>query len=403
MRADLKRLKRERDSGRLASVGESSALLTSRTRAEEVLRPGARSAPPSRRRTEIAVASIAAIFAGAVLAHWLMRPLPPPKITGSVQITTDGRAKFAPTLTDGSRLYFMVSTGNGAALYQVSIAGGEAAPISTPFSFFAALAGISPDGSELLVQSWEGSLRDGPLWVCPALAGPRHRLGDILASSAGLSPDGQTIVYAKGNDLYLAKSDGTGSRKLVATSTVLDQPCWSPDQTKVRFTARDPKTQAQSLWEVSADGTNLHPLLPFWNNPPAESSGSWTSDGKYFVFQSTRKGRTDIWAIREKGEFLHKANRTPMQLTTGPLNFSGPVASKDGKRIFVIGSQPRGELLRYEAKAGQFVPYLGGISATDVSFSRDGQWVVYVAYPEGTLWRSRVDGGERLQLSFPPL
>ena len=47
---------------------------------------------------------------------------------------------------------------------------------------------------------------------------------------------------------------------------------------------------------------------------------------------------------------------------------------------------------------------MDGISAEFVDFSRDGQWVTYVSYPEGTLWRSRVDGGtQRLQLTFPPL
>jgi dipeptidyl aminopeptidase/acylaminoacyl peptidase len=38
-----------------------------------------------------------------------------------------------------------------------------------------------------------------------------------------------------------------------------------------------------------------------------------------------------------------------------------------------------------------------------LAFSREGDWVAYVAYPEGTLWRSRVEGSERLQLTFPPM
>jgi len=68
------------------------------------------------------------------------------------------------------------------------------------------------------------------------------------------------------------------------------------------------------------------------------------------------------------------------------------VPGKDGKKVFVIGSQQRSELVRYDAKSGQLVPYLGGISATGGSFSRDGKWVAYVAFPEETLWRSKVDG-----------
>jgi len=37
-----------------------------------------------------------------------------------------------------------------------------------------------------------------------------------------------------------------------------------------------------------------------------------------------------------------------------------------------------------------------------LDFSADGKWVTYVAVPEGTLWRSRADGTERLQLTFAP-
>jgi len=46
---------------------------------------------------------------------------------------------------------------------------------------------------------------------------------------------------------------------------------------------------------------------------------------------------------------------------------------------------------------------LSGISADFVDFSQDGQWITYVSIPENTLWRSRVDGSERLQLTFPPV
>ena len=77
--------------------------------------------------------------------------------------------------------------------------------------------------------------------------------------------------------------------------------------------------------------------------------------------------------------------------------------SPDGRKLFVIGQQLRGELERFDARTGEFVTYLGGISASFVDFSRDGQWVTYVAYPEGTLWRSRLDGSERLQLTFAPM
>jgi hypothetical protein len=39
----------------------------------------------------------------------------------------------------------------------------------------------------------------------------------------------------------------------------------------------------------------------------------------------------------------------------------------------------------------------------DVTFSRDGKWVAYASYPDHTLWRSRSDGSERMQLTYPPM
>lgn len=80
-----------------------------------------------------------------------------------------------------------------------------------------------------------------------------------------------------------------------------------------------------------------------------------------------------------------------------------PVVSPDGKMIFAMGHELRGELMRYEMQAGRFVPYLGGISAYMLDFSRDRQWVTYVSYPERTLWRSDLSGGRRLQLTSLPL
>ena len=72
-------------------------------------------------------------------------------------------------------------------------------------------------------------------------------------------------------------------------------------------------------------------------------------------------------------------------------------------KIFYTGDKDVRELARYDARLKQFVPYLPGVRARDVDFSRDGQWVAYVVPPtqEDILWRSRVDGRDRQQLTFP--
>jgi len=388
LRADLKRLKRDTDSGRTVATETVEA------------RPGVSIKWLPRRWAALLAGSV--LIASLVLIIWLRSPLPPPKVLGSVQLSNDGRGKPGLMVTDGSRLYFIEQVAGGNGLAQITTSGGETMAVSIPFPGVG-LVDISPSGSELLVIRASGTEPVGPLYVLPVVGGSPRRVGNQVASDATWTPDGQRITYSHGLDLYLANRAGGEPRKLVTVGGRASWLRWSPDGSVLRFTLFDPKNNSSSLWQVSAEGTQLQPLLPGWHDPPAECCGNWTSDGRYFVFESVRNGITNLWAIREKGSLFHKASHEPVQLTTGPMNLGRPVPSKDGKKLFAIGGLPRGQLVRYDSKSQEFLPYLSGISAEGVDFSRDGAWVAYVVFPEGTLWRSKLDGSERLQLSFPPM
>jgi WD40-like Beta Propeller Repeat len=92
-----------------------------------------------------------------------------------------------------------------------------------------------------------------------------------------------------------------------------------------------------------------------------------------------------------------------VQLTAGPIDYGPPTPGADGKELFVVGRQRRVELMHHSKDTKQWEPFLGGISAGELEVSPDGQWVVYTTYPEFNLWRSRLDGSERLQLTFAPI
>ena len=100
---------------------------------------------------------------------------------------------------------------------------------------------------------------------------------------------------------------------------------------------------------------------------------------------------------------LFHRSRQPIRVTAGPLSYSGAIPSRDGKQIFAVGTKGRAELVHYDMKLHQFLPFLGDISAIDPTFSRDGKWVAYASYPDQVLWRSRSDGSERTQLTYPPM
>jgi serine/threonine protein kinase/Tol biopolymer transport system component len=406
MRADLQRLKRDTESLRAAT---SAALAGNFGESQDTPRQTDPRVPKQHARKWWIGAVIAAIAVVVIvfLAFRLSVPLPPLGVSGYVQLTSDGRAKLWPgvsgdSVTDGSRLYYVESPFVSPTLTQVSTLGGETSAIPTPF-LVNLIGDISPDRSALLIPAFVGGEDEPPLWVLPLPAGTPHRLGDLLGHDGTWSPDGQRILFANGHDLYVARIDGKESKKLLSVPGYPYWSRWSPDGSRLRVSVSDSQTGSNSLWEIQADGSHPHPLLPDWSNPPQECCGSWTPDGKYFVFQSDHNAKTQIWAIPEKGSLFRRARWEPTELTTGPLSYSHAVPSMDGKKIFATGSQLRGELGRFNEKTQQFETYMSGISADGVDFSKDRQWVAYVSYPEGSLWRSKVDGSERLQLTFPPM
>ena len=200
-----------------------------------------------------------------------------------------------------------------------------------------------------------------PLWAVPTLGGSPIRLADIEGGEGAWSPDGQRLVYSVGNSLYMADADGTAPHRLVNLPGVLAMganlvtaPVWSPNGREIALTLTDPKTRISHLWEVSADGANLHEMFPDWHEATGECCGTWMPDGQYFVFVS----QGQIWARREAGSFLYKVSREPVQLTAGTVSYRYPVPGRDGKTLFAVAGLRRGELERYDAAAKTFESFL---------------------------------------------
>ena len=360
---------------------------------------------PSRRGVPFAVAAgVAVLLAAGVLAYFLMRPPPVPMVSNYVQLTHDGQPKSLIG-TDGARLYMAVGEGNSgsvtsAGIAQMALSGGELQRLSILPAPGMVPVNLAPDGSAFLVIDGQGSPPRGPLFAIPVLGASPRRLGETAGETAAWSPNVKMLVYSDLSSLFVAKADGTESRKVLNASGDIKNVSWSAESGRLQFDVTESvgSRDHQLLWEASANGTGLHRMTPGWHDSDDECCGKWTADGEYFVFQSSGQ----IWALPRSGALFH-SQPEPIPLTSSPLSLSSPLPSKDGKKLFVVGQSYRGELTRYDSKSRQFSPFLGGISGEFVAFSKDGEWVAYVSYPEGTLWRSRLDGSSRQQLTYPPM
>jgi eukaryotic-like serine/threonine-protein kinase len=392
LRADLKRLKRDSDSGRISLTSGAGASL-----------PAASTAvTPSWRKWRIPAAVAFVLLIGAVV--YLFRPsYPPPKISSFVQLTNDGKPKARP-LTDGTRVYFTRAERARQLIVQTGVAGGDVLPVPTPFDHSVTLD-VSLVRAELLLGTSAPQQPGWAIYSMPLAGGTPRRLANIFSHDAAWSPDGKQLAYITGSEIYLAGADGQEPRKLIKLEGEAFDLTWFPNGNRLRFSLYDDKARHTDIWEVSTDGSGLHRWLPLWNNNTQKVWGQWTGDGRYFLFTSVSSTQQyGLWAMREAADIFHKPSREPVQLTTGPNPFYNAVPSPDGKKLFVIGSaKPRGELLRHDSKTRQWQPAFSGISAQHLSFSKDGAWIAYADYPEPNLWRSRLDGSQRLQLTFQPM
>jgi Tol biopolymer transport system component/DNA-binding winged helix-turn-helix (wHTH) protein len=348
-------------------------------------------------RARWAVTNFAALLLVVAVAYWITRPLPMPYVVATHALTKTRYRKsgfYTQLVTDGTNVYFQELPPSGVRTMQIPVHGGEPSEVRVPSGWL--LRDISKDGSELLFTAANVNLSQWEAWIQPLPVGPAR----LIVKDAGrpvLSPDGGRVYFSRNfdKDLYRANIDGTQVERL-ATFPDFSGLAISPDGKRIRALSGKNFT----IWESGSGGADPHPI--FTDHKESVWIGSWSPDGEYFFFPSFDGERFNLWAASEGQHWLRR-NPPLRQLTFGPLEYWIPRVSKDGRRLYIVGREPHGELSVYEPHSKQFVPYLGGISACFVDFSRDGQWVAYVSYPESTLWRSRIDGSERRQLTLPPL
>ena len=356
-----------------------------------------------RRRTAFVLLTAGLGSLAGLVTFWALSPVPGPRVMRTTQMTHSGRVATGLAMaSDGSRIYFLERYGDHWNLMQTSVSGGEPQAMAAPFRNTWVMD-VSPDRTNLLIGGFSRPDERMPVWIWPVQGGAPKRIGEITAYGATWCPNGRQILYTNDDGIYQIDADGTNARKLAKTGGTPANLRWSPDGRRLRFSLLQPQVEGVTMWEINSDGTHLHPLLPEWEKPTARSLGSWSVDGRYFLFESVYSGTQDIWAMREGKSLFRRQGPQPARLTAGPISFGTVLPGKDGHTVFVVGADWKNELVHYDLQSHQFHPFLPDLHTIYLSYSRDGVWLAYVHAENSVLARMKSDGTQPLDLTPPGL
>jgi eukaryotic-like serine/threonine-protein kinase len=350
---------------------------------------------PTKPRSRLAIFAAIAFFALLLLAIIVIASAAPkPELLDLQQITYSTEHKDLPLVTDGARLYFQSDNGP----VEMAVSGGQIAPLRATTSGMTMLD-VSPDGSELL--AFKPSLNDenfrGTLWSVPVLGGSPKKLGEEMVTDARWCSDGHSLITVYLRSVFITGPDGASPKKIWEGPGNAAEPSFSPDGRRIRLSV---VTNSHSkLWELNSDGSNPHRVALGLPEDSDQSHGRWTPDGRHFIFQSNQSGVSNIYELVEPGMLEFWKNPIASRLTSGEMEIVDAIPSRDSAQIFALGRIAQGAMQAYDSRQKRFVPFLGGLPAAEFVVSPDKQWMAYTDFPRHFLWRSRLDGSEKLQLT----
>jgi dipeptidyl aminopeptidase/acylaminoacyl peptidase len=191
-----------------------------------------------------------------------------------------------------------------------------------------------PPGQPPSRFSW-GRLGTAALAFAVAAAGIAFAARAFLGPPVGRSTaaPGGKIAFARGGDIFVVDSDGTGLSQLTDTEAHESSPAWAPDGTRIAYVVTDGSRETSEIRVLNADGSLVMRLttelagsdLPTWSDWP-----TWSPDGTRLVFGGYGDHGYEIYITGLDGTGLR---RLTDEADNGVDGAHMPAWSPDGTRI----------------------------------------------------------------------
>jgi len=154
---------------------------------------------------------------------------------------------------------------------------------------------------------------------------------DPTDTEPNFSPDGRTIAFARGGDIYSIRPDGSGQRQLTSGPEVDSLPKIAPNGRYVVFERQATKDGPTSLYTVGSTGGGLRALTSGGDDREA----AFSPDGKAIVFVRAVNDATnvndDVCTIRPTGSGFRRLTKTGGIDEFAPRFFAGGIIYSRGE------------------------------------------------------------------------
>jgi serine/threonine protein kinase len=347
LRADLKRLKRDKSSGR--SEGLASLPTVAETGREPSPEPASDSAiivGLIKRHKKAAVGVIGTLVVLAALAWFLLHhPTQPSAELTQKRLTFNsseniiGTAAISP---DGKYLAYSDPAGIHVKLLSTGEERLIPRPAQFPASFVWQVSSWFPDGTQLLANALEAGGRQG-MWTVSLMGqAPRELREGALAYVGGVSPDGMHIAFIPSlasttpREIWVMDRQANNPHKVLALPENEYfgrlEARWSPDGKRLAYhrVRRTAQGDQDSIETCDLKGEDRTPVV----SEPDLGSFWWLPDRRivYLRQQSQDSNDGNLWQIGIDGQA--RPTGKPKRIThwAGAYVFSLS-ASADGKRL----------------------------------------------------------------------
>jgi serine/threonine protein kinase len=410
IRTDLKRLRRDTDSGRISSTtgrtaqvqesatepGSSSSAAATATASGSAAVPEA--APSATQHTgnnylipaAIGLVLLAAAFAAYHFWGTSRAPSGPMKIAQISQ--WDKPIDFARLSPDGHTVAFSSPINGVDQVFVILTSGGQ--PLQLTSDNGAKIVdGFSPDGAQIHYGKSEERAEE---WAVPTLGGKPSRI--VSGTEMSPSPDGAFLFYTDSEErtVFRAGKSGLDAEKIYSFGVAalpISRILPYPDGSRLLVVTADPVSSLEGFRAHEIDiakktETDLGEI------PGIAPGVVWADAGNAILFSRTVNGLTNIWKYGLADKKLEQVT-----LGTGPDTW--PMPDPGGKGLYFVNGKSSGCLTAYNTRTKQFAD-VAAENATQPAISPDGKKVMYITVPardRNELWVADIDGGNKTKIA----